>query len=905
MIKRLIALFSAAAISCAGISAFAADENVNPDFEERMKKAEALGIEFDRDIKSTDTISRAKFSKIILGFAGVESYEAQSDSFYDVDKDYPYFNEINISANLGYTVGYPDGNFKPDSLITVNDAVKVFVNTLGYELPATQNGGYPAGYLSTASSIGLLDGVKTGDGELTYDTLLKIIDNAYECKVFEISIKDGDVTYNESEDKDALWKFHRTIKAKAIVTATGVTGLEDESDKTSGNDYAKLNGEVVAVGDSDAAEYLGYAVEAYVYYDEDDDFGEVKYITPSSKNTTVVVDAKNVLSESADFTAYKFVYENEAGRVKNVKITSDTNIIYNGIAKAQYKKDDLIPEIGNVTLIDNDADGDFEVISIFKADKIIVLDYAAADDKGIKIYDQKDSSKIYFYDDEYKNYVIYINGERNTAQGLAKNMVVLIGTNGDHSITYAFEKTVTGKVSTISKKDDGTIDKIVIDGVEYDMAPGAEKYNIKMNDSGLFRIDDMLNVYAFEKEAGSDDFAYGYMIAGYFDEDESPMIAAIKVLTAENKFERFNLKETLRFNGAKKDADEVLDALRFNGKREREFEPQLLMYKLDENGDISELCSVTKDGKLTWAGRFYAMNPDKVPASEYTGKPIGSTGFIDKENKVYVVPSNHGYVYYANSWSNMWYQDDNTIFFNINDKDLESSYISQRQWAPQPTYNYAHELYNEDEDTHTIGAVIWKRAGSAELPQIAKNLRPAIVKSATTVLDADDLPVKALIVEQSGKTISIEWNENAADGVKEIFQKLHAGDIIYFELDGNGKLSNLDRVFDIEKADQFGVSSAKGEVHGKNGSAVHAEKRSQYVHITKKLSNYFFEYTGVDETSGRLQKMNTGANIYRMTVRGNKVKTETITWDDVQNGDNVFFYAATNMIWTMIVVDKR
>ena len=81
MIKRLIALFSAAAISCAGISAFAADENVNPDFEARMKKAEALGIEFDRDIKSTDTISRAKFSKIILGFAGVESYEAQSDSF--------------------------------------------------------------------------------------------------------------------------------------------------------------------------------------------------------------------------------------------------------------------------------------------------------------------------------------------------------------------------------------------------------------------------------------------------------------------------------------------------------------------------------------------------------------------------------------------------------------------------------------------------------------------------------------------------------------------------------------------------------------------------------------------------------------------------------------------------------
>lgn len=905
MIRKIIALFTACGIVAGSVAVFAEEALQNPEFEKRLEKIEALGVDFGDGVKEDDKITRADFAKTILSFAGVDVYETESDGFYDVDKDHPAFNEINISAGMGYTVGYPDGNFKPEQVISVNDAVKVFVNILGYEMSAQQNGGYPNGYISTASQLGLLDGVKTGSDDLTYGVLSKLIDNAFECNVYELSISGGTVSYNESEDKDALWKYHRIVKAKAVVTATGITGLSKESDKTFDSRYAKLNGEQVLVGTSGVEDYLGYAVEAYVYYDEDEDFGEVKYITPSNKNVSVTVDAENILSESSDFSAYKFVYETESGRTKSVNITSDTDVIYNGIAKPDYKKTDLIPDIGNVELIDNDGDGDVEVISIFKADPIIVVDYSVTSDDGIKIVDKKNSSNTYLYDDEYEDYVVYVNGEKNAPRGLAKNMVVLIGLNGDHSITYAFDNSISGKITSIGKDDSGKLEKIEIDGVEYNAAPGADAYNMKLNDVGIFRIDDKMNVYAFEKDTSEDDFQYGYMIAGYYDENEVPIVAAVKMLTANNKFERYNLTERLKFNGSTKDSDVVMNSLRYNSNPERDFEPQLLMYKLDEEGMICELHSVTEDGELQWEGRYYAMDPSNVPAEEYTGKAVGSKGFIDKEGKVYVTPNNSGYNYYADSWGNMWYQDDDTVFFNINDQNLEASYITQPLWAPN-LKSYVHDLYNEGEDTHTIGAVVWKRTENAlTLPEITTGIRPAIVKQVTTVLDEDDIPVKALVVEQTGKTSSIEWNEDAPQPLKDIFNSLNPGDIIYFELDSNGRITNLSRAFDITKFGHYGATGKTGEVHDKEGSNFFVEHRSQYIQVVEKLSNYFFRYKGYDETAGRLQLMNSSSPVYKMTVKGKKVTVETITWDDVQNGDDIFIYAGTNKIHTMIVIDKR
>jgi len=902
MFKKIIALLMCTMML--PISTITAEEVVaeNTSFNNRVEKLAYLGVTFDEGISPEETVTRAKFVRTLLDFVNVEKYDADC-GFYDVDSDHPYSDEINTGANRGFMIGYPDGNFYPERVITVNEAIKAISNALGYELMATQNGGYPMGYVAVADSIELSKGIKTGTDELTYDTFSKLLENALECRIYEMNFENGVPSYSETDEIDALWKFHNIVRVKAVVTANGVTGLSEEAGKTSGNEYAELNGEVVYVGNSNIADYLGYSVEAYVYYEEDEEIGEVKFAEPSNKNITVTVKPENICNDANQFSAYNFVYETESGKIKNVELDGDVNIIYNGVAKPDYREDDLVPVIGEITLIDNDADNEVDCISIFKAEKTMVIDYVSSSDEGLTIVDKKDSGNTYFYDNEYEKYVIYIDDTANVQTSLIKDMTVLIGTNGEHSITYAYSNVVEGKISAVGRTYDGLFETVTINETVYKLAPGTEIFELKLGSEGKFWIDDELHIYGFEK-ATTDGRNYAYFIRGYYDENEFPVYAAINVLTADNEFVRIDMNEKLKLNGVKKEAGDCMTALKYDDDPNEEYEAQLIMYVLDEGGKIKELYTVTDDGDLRWEGSFYACNAGELP-KEYQANATAQGMFVDDEKKVFLGYT-HGYSFYANTWQNIWYQDSDTIIFNVYENNPEDSYVSGPLTNIALT-GYAHDFYNVDENTNTVDVVIWKRAsGSGQtLPEVSAANKPAIVKSATTILDADDLPVKALVLEQAGKTVEIAWNENALQGVKDIFMDLQAGDIIYYSLDGKGRVDNIDRAFNVKKAGIYGTGQAVGEAHGGVGANIHYSKKSSYVQITRKLQNDFFRYKGADDSNGNLQKMNRAAEIYRMTVTGSKVNVETISYDDVKNGDEVFLFIGTNNIKTMIVVDVK
>ena len=68
--------------------------------------------------------------KVIVGFllallvgAGVAWAQGQ---FSDVDETHPQYDDIQFAVEQGWYVGYPDGTFKPDRLLTTDQAVTVF-----------------------------------------------------------------------------------------------------------------------------------------------------------------------------------------------------------------------------------------------------------------------------------------------------------------------------------------------------------------------------------------------------------------------------------------------------------------------------------------------------------------------------------------------------------------------------------------------------------------------------------------------------------------------------------------------------------------------------------------------------------------------------------------------------------
>ena len=69
-------------------------------------------------------------------------------------------------ADSGVLSGVGDGLFAPKSVVLPEQVAKVLVSILGYDAWAQAKGGYPYGYMSVASDLGLFDGVSIKDNNL-------------------------------------------------------------------------------------------------------------------------------------------------------------------------------------------------------------------------------------------------------------------------------------------------------------------------------------------------------------------------------------------------------------------------------------------------------------------------------------------------------------------------------------------------------------------------------------------------------------------------------------------------------------------------------------------------------------------------------------------------------------------
>ena len=74
--------------------------------------------------------------------------------FYDVKGNFAE-SSINALCKMGIINGN-NGYFEPDANIQYIHAVKMLVCALGYDIIAQENGGYPYGYLMTATNLKLL-----------------------------------------------------------------------------------------------------------------------------------------------------------------------------------------------------------------------------------------------------------------------------------------------------------------------------------------------------------------------------------------------------------------------------------------------------------------------------------------------------------------------------------------------------------------------------------------------------------------------------------------------------------------------------------------------------------------------------------------------------------------------------
>jgi len=179
-IKRIISLLMIA-VMCLSLSVFpvgADSDNVSGE-----AKLYALGI-LDKGANDlARPVTRIEMVKYVTRlFGNGVSFANGETIFADVSADNSESGAINFA--LAKNIISPAAMFYPDRTVRFEEAVKMIVTALEYGEYANANGAYPAGYISAAFEIGLLDGVEAGEGNgLTLKTVVTLLDNALTCYV--------------------------------------------------------------------------------------------------------------------------------------------------------------------------------------------------------------------------------------------------------------------------------------------------------------------------------------------------------------------------------------------------------------------------------------------------------------------------------------------------------------------------------------------------------------------------------------------------------------------------------------------------------------------------------------------------------------------------------------------------
>lgn len=144
----------------------------------------------------TKTVTRAEFAKMIVMSSSYKDL-VQTTSYSSPYKDVPAMNwaapYVRIAVSKGLMSGYSDGTFRPNSSITLEQAVNSALKLLGYS-QSDFVGAFPYAQMNVYSNNGLSENIVGGIGTLTTrGDAANLIYN-----LMGTTMKDGSETYAES-----------------------------------------------------------------------------------------------------------------------------------------------------------------------------------------------------------------------------------------------------------------------------------------------------------------------------------------------------------------------------------------------------------------------------------------------------------------------------------------------------------------------------------------------------------------------------------------------------------------------------------------------------------------------------------------------------------------------------------
>ncbi|MBQ3022710.1 MAG: S-layer homology domain-containing protein [Clostridia bacterium] len=540
-LKKTLAVVLAFAmiLSMGAISTFAytdvAEGTVVSEAVSILSNLEILTGFEDGTFRPSETVTRAQMAAIICRMLGYEDQAKSSMGstvFDDVAADHWASGYINVAQAQQIINGYGDGNFGPEDKVTYEQAVKMIVAALGYDLAAQSKGGYPTGYLAIASTKGITKSAngRVGDAAAR-STIAVLVYNSLEVELMDQTSwstgSDGD-RYGMTGET-VLSRYLGVKKYEGVVSETALTALAEGAYDPEAKSYIAIDdakswafrsGNYTLAADAlteavnadlvaDADKYLGKKVVAYIGTEADAETGEIMLYAMAEKqgaNATLALNAKQLVEDEEENT---LVYKKD-GSNKKIDVKLNLTKVYENYAENTDLEEEFDEDIdedsdpdtgdnilttndfiallsngGTIELIDSDtAAAGYETAIITNYEYEAVVEEVETDDTDIFFSLYTGDLDDIDTESETELVVVYKDGEIVEPTVIAAgDTVTTVEIGSTARVLYVSSKNVTGSV-------DGWDDEAVtIAGEEY--VPSAlSGYSISylQNKEGIFYL---------------------------------------------------------------------------------------------------------------------------------------------------------------------------------------------------------------------------------------------------------------------------------------------------------------------------------------------------------------------------------------------------------------------------------
>ena len=543
--KKIILILMAALLIFGQTGLAAEEEQKKKDYTPAAARLAALEIIRSTEGDPEEAVTKRELVKSAFSLLNSDMREenVSATPFVDVPLTDPDISVIRSMYELGYISGDENLKFFPDAAATEIQGLTVIINVIGFKNFAMLRGGYPGGYRTVATSIGISAGA--GNGELTRGELYNMLNEALDVKPYTVeSVTGEEINYTKTDKATVLSENFDIYEVKGVITANRYTSLTN-ADPGISEGRIKIDDEIYEAGKINYDALLGKRVKAY--YKEKDSEKTLMYAT-EYKNTVTLIDSDDL---NADKTTADTIYYMENDSEQTISYSPAADVLFNGRARQGYGRlQSILPEYGELELIDNDDNGSADVIKIISCVNIVVT---ATDKYSYIIYDKYKPELCATLDEKEADVLILDaeSGAELTFEDIAAGDVVTIIESADKEMltAYVSKKTVSGIVNE-KREEDG---ELVIDGVAYKLSPGLTLALAKPGELCTAALDYRGRAAGLGLDSTDGDFAYG-VLAGVDEEKGIAGRLNIKIFTAKGEWLDAASASTLRVDRTNKKA---------------------------------------------------------------------------------------------------------------------------------------------------------------------------------------------------------------------------------------------------------------------------------------------------------------------------------------------------------------